>query len=177
MHGDLRVITKEHQSLQRALKNGWQSVRQHAPTLADHKANSTAVFNVTDTSTSILDLDTESPEPQTTASSAATLPAIATARRIEDDSGIMESGDESDKVHPTDEFIAKGLKKVTDNVTETAKTIGKHKERPEPSQHIDKDPPMRPRSTDPYSMSRLSNTDQAEGGKGNHTVGSQFGQK
>ena len=67
------------------------------------------------------------------------------------------------KYTPRDEFIAKGLKKVTDNVTETAKTIGKHKERPEPSQHIDKDPPMRPRSTDPYSMSRLSNTDQAEG--------------
>ena len=27
------------------------------------------------------------------------------------------------------------------------------------------------------SMARLSNTDQAEGGKDNHTVGSQFGQK
>ena len=153
MYGDLRVITKEHQSLQRALKDSWQNVRQHAPTIIDHKANSTAVFNVTDASTSVLDLDTKSPKPQATVSSAASPPAIATVRRMEDDSGIVESEDESDKVRPTDESIARGIKKIADNVTEATRTIGKHKEKPESAQHIDKDPPMRPRSADLYSVS------------------------
>jgi hypothetical protein len=96
MHGDLRVITKERQSLRRALKDVWQNVRQHAPSLTDHRANSTALFNVTDASTSVLDLGVESPGPQTTTPNTATHPLVATTRPNEDDSGIMESGDESE---------------------------------------------------------------------------------
>jgi hypothetical protein len=57
------------------------------------------------------------------------------------------------RVRPTDESIARGIKKVADNVAETAKTVGKSRKMSEPGQRTDDIPLVKPRSIDPYSVS------------------------